>query len=95
MKSHLPAATEIGDISQPGTIDLAVVTPILSRLQDYIVTRNGKAEHYLGDYQRELTGLPHNDIRRLKKHLTNFDFAAAHEALLALSSKIGVILTPE
>ncbi len=95
LKSQLPAAPETGDSSQPGSIDLAVVTPILSRLQDYIVTRNGKAEHYLGDYERELTGLPYNDIRRLKKYLMNFNFAAAHEALLALSSKIGVILTPE
>ena len=91
LKIHLPVDPAL----QPGSIDLAVVTPILNRLQDYIVTSNGKAEYYLGDYQSELTGLPYNDIRRLKKHLTNFDFAAAHEALLALSSKIGVILTPE
>ena len=91
LKIHLPVDPAL----QPGSINLAIVTPILNRLQDYIVASNGKAEYYLGDYQSELSGLPDNEIRRLKKHLTNFDFAAAHEALLALSSKIGVILTPE
>jgi len=93
LKSHLPVDPEAGDDALPGSVDVLLLTPILNRLQDHIRGRNGKAERYLESYQRELSGLPDKEVGQLKKHLGNFDFAAAHESLLALASRSGITLT--
>ena len=80
-----------GDIAK---LDAAVIAPILNKLQGYIRGRDGKAERYLDDYQRELSGMPEMDVRQIKKYLNNFDFVAAHDALLSISARLGIILTP-
>ena len=94
LKSHLPVAPKTGNIL-PGTLDRAVVAPILNKLHDYIKGYNGKAERYLDDFQRELSGFPEKDIDKLKKHLMMFDFDKARNALLELAEKNDIILTSD
>ena len=77
------------------SIDLAVVAPIMNRLQWLISTRDGRAERYLDDYQKELEGLPDKDIKHLKTHLKNYDFVAAYNSLLLFSEKSGINLTSD
>ena len=91
LKAHLPSVTQ-DDTSTQGPIDPAVVTPVLGRLLGYINGRNGKAERYLDDYQDELAGLPEADVETIKKHLNNFDFVAARDALLSLAARNGIDL---
>lgn len=74
------------------SLDLAVVTPILMKLRDYIKGRDCKAERYLDDYQKQLAELPENEVTRLKKHLNNFNFTAAEEILMALAARSGIDL---
>jgi hypothetical protein len=66
---------------------------VLSRLLGYIKGRDALVEGYLDNYQSELAGLPHADIERINICLKNFNFAAAHEALLAISTENGITLT--
>jgi HPt (histidine-containing phosphotransfer) domain-containing protein len=75
-------------------VDGAAVTPILQRLLFCIQGCDCAVENYLDDYHNELKSLPKQDIDKLRKHLKNFDFTAAHEALLALSEKHGIELEP-
>jgi CheY-like chemotaxis protein len=76
-------------------VDPAIVTPILNRLLGYIESRNGRAERYLDDYHQELAGLPANDIKKITTPLANFDFSAAHAALLSLAARNGMTLSAE
>jgi signal transduction histidine kinase len=78
-----------------GDMELVDITLIFNTLQDYIKGSDGKAERYLDDYQRELSGLADNDIRQIKKYLRNFDFVAAHDALLSISARLGIILASD
>jgi hypothetical protein len=71
---------------------VTIVTPILSTLLCLIKGRNGKVERYLDEYQTELAGLPKKEMLQLKTLLANFDFAAAHEALLSLAAKNDIVL---
>ncbi|MEI6209909.1 MAG: response regulator, partial [Desulfuromonadales bacterium] len=89
LNDHLQVASQTGVIL-PASLDVAVVTPILNKLLDYIKEKNGKAERYLDDYNKELAGLPEKDINILRKHLFNFDFSAAHDSLMALAAKNGI-----
>ena len=81
------------DTLAAGPVDVPHVTPILNELLNYINGRDGRAERYLDEHQRYLSGLPDKELRQLNTLLKNFNFAAAHEALLALSAKNGIILT--
>ena len=92
LKVHFPAASLDDDTQQETTFDVAVVTPILVRLLEYIKGSDGRAERYLEEYGREVAGLPHKEIMQIQKFLTNFDFAAAQEALLELAAKNGLEL---
>ena len=76
-------------------VDVAVVTPIFSRLLMYIDGKDGKAERYLDDYHEELAGLPSIDVRQIKAYLAEFEYATAREALLALSARNGIILSSD
>jgi hypothetical protein len=67
-----------------------MVTPILDTLLGYINSRDGRAERYLDDYQRELAGLPHTDVLQIKRYLQNFNYKEAGEAVLALAAKSGI-----
>jgi PAS domain S-box-containing protein len=91
LKRLLPVVRQDDDPAPHGTIDVAVVTPILKKLLDYIKCRDGKAERYLDNYSNELAVLPANDVRQITTHLKNFDFLAARQALLSLSAKTGII----
>jgi len=96
LKSLLPTAPEAGDEilpPLPDTVDVTAVTQVLNKLLGYIDSMDCKAERYLDDYQHELTGLPENEMRQIKAHLTNFDFPAAGTRLVALSAGIGIKLT--
>jgi len=98
LKSHLQTAPEGDDDDNAlsDTVDMAIVKPILKRLLVYIKGRNGKAEHYLDDYKRELAGLPgKKDVKQIKKHLRNFDFAAADEALQLFAMRNGIDLATD
>ena len=89
LKIELPSASS-GEESQSGTLDAPLVTPILDTLLDYIKSRDGRAERYLDDYQRELSGLPYVDVIQIKKLLQNFNYQDAGEAVLALAAKSGI-----
>ena len=93
LKKHPQAAPLGEDSTLPYSLDLAVVTPILNKLLDYIKVMDGKAERYLDDYQSELAGLPKQEMRQLNTHLKNFNFTAAGEAIMSLSAQHGIILT--
>ena len=95
LTNHLPVVASTDTTSLPGTVDAKVVAPILIRLFGFIEGRDGKAERYLDDYQQELSGLPDKDVRQIKSHLNNFDFAAAGDALRSLATRNGIILTSE
>ena len=95
LKKNLPAAPVDGGTQREMTLDVAVVTPILIRLQSYIQGRDGRAERYLEGYDRDLAGLPHGEIGKIKKYLTNFNFSAAHEAVVALAARNGITLADE
>ncbi len=95
LTNRLPVDSEPDDDTLPDTFDIEVVTPILNRLHEYIKGRDGRAERYLDDYRRDLAGLPLHDISQIKNHLKNFDFAAAHEVLLALSARNGIMLASD
>ncbi|MEI6306043.1 MAG: Hpt domain-containing protein, partial [Deltaproteobacteria bacterium] len=90
----LPVAPK-GDDTLQGALDVALVTPILNQLHGYIKGSNGKAERYLDDFQIELAGLPGKDLNLLKKHLKKFDFTEAHDVLLALAEKSGILLASD
>jgi PAS domain S-box-containing protein len=89
-----PAASGGG---QPQTleVDAAAVGEILNRLLDYIKGSNGKAERYLDAYHREMAGLPEHEIRQIKSSLSNFNFAAAREAILSLARRSSINLAPD
>ena len=55
-----------------------------------VVERKGSIEFPFID---ELAGLPQDDLEQLKACLKNFDFAAAHSRLTALTTKFGIIFT--
>jgi PAS domain S-box-containing protein len=93
LKKCLPAVQYVD--TSTDLIDLAIVTPILNKLLVYIKGRNGKAERYLDDFQRELAGLPEPAVRQIKRHLNNFEFAGARDALLSLAVLSGITLTEE
>jgi PAS domain S-box-containing protein len=76
----------------PPMLDTERASLVLSELCGYIKTRNCKAEHYLDDYQQELTGLPVKEINRLKQNLADFDFTAAERTLLGLALQNGLTL---
>jgi len=78
-----------------GSTDVSAVVSIMNRLLWYINTRDGRAERFMDDYKKELAGLPEKDIKHVKTHLKNFDFAAAYNSLLLLSEKSGITLTPD
>ena len=88
------AGLDVSD-AHPETDAVTCISLILKRLLDYITSKDGRAERYLDDHQRELTGLPEKDLRHINTLLKNFNFSAAHDALLALSVKNGIILTPD
>ena len=94
LTAHLPGVAPTDTTSLLGTVDATVVAPILTRLRGFIEGRDGKAERYLDDYQQELAGLPEKDVRQIKTHLNNFDFAAAGDALRSLATSNGITLTP-
>ena len=85
----LPCRTAVVD----NTVDIPFVTKILEDLQDYIVGRECEAERHLGQYEKELAGLPKKDLGHIRKHLKVFDFAAAHGALLSLAANNSIALT--
>ncbi len=91
----LPDVLPTGDTSLPGALDATIVTPILVRLLGFINGRDGKAERYLDDYQKELAGLSDKEVRQIRANLNNFDFSAAGEALLSLAERNGIILTSQ
>jgi two-component system sensor histidine kinase/response regulator len=94
LKSRLTTESQTGEeATLPSEVNVAVVTPIMNRLLDYIRGSDCRAELYLDDYQRELEGVPDKDIAKLKAQLKNFDFDAAHEALLNLTSRNGIMLS--
>jgi len=76
-----------------GSINVEAVTSIMSRLLWYINARDGRAERYLDNYNKELAGLPDKDIKHIKTHLKNFEFVAANESLQLLSEKSGISVT--
>ncbi|MDD5285211.1 MAG: ATP-binding protein [Desulfuromonadaceae bacterium] len=92
LKRHLPPTQDNDDDTQHDEVNVEVVTPILKVLLGYIRGMNTRAERYLDDYQKELAGLPDKDVSKLKTHLKNFDFEAAHDALVALSARNGINL---
>ena len=91
---HLPAVAHANDTLN-AFVDVAVVTPIFSRLLVYIDGKDGKAERYLDDYHEELAGLPSIDVGQIKAYLAEFEYATAREALLALSARNGIILSSD
>jgi len=95
LKVHLPIVLVQDDTQRETTFDVAVVRPILIRLLEYIKSRDGRAERYLEEYQRELAGLPQREVLRIRKILQKFDYAAAQEALLELAVVNGIIPTHE
>jgi len=94
LKSRLPVEPKVGETLQ-GTLDVTLATSILNKLHGYIKGCNGKAERYLDDFHTELAGLPEKDLNLLKKHLNNFDFTEAHDILLALAEKNGILLASD
>jgi PAS domain S-box-containing protein len=95
LKVHLPVVPRNVGSQQETTFDVAVVRPILVELLKYIKSRDGRAERYLEEYQKELAGLPQREVLRIRKILQKFDYAAAQEALLELAAVNGIILTHE
>ncbi len=93
LRKNLPLDPPTAEESPSCKTNLAVVTPILNRLKDYIISWDCKAEHYLDDYHSELADLPEKNIEQLKECLNKFEFAGAHDQLLALTAKSGIILT--
>lgn len=95
LSNTLPPAAPVRDNSlSPCPVDGASVTPALQSLLLSIRGSDCAVEQYLDDHQNELKSLPKQDMDILGKHLKNFDFAAAHEALLALAEKHGIELEP-
>ena len=92
LTNHLPAVAQSREERLSDTADVAVLGPILNRLLEYIIGRDGKVEHYLDDYQCELADLPDEDVGQIDAHLKNFDFTAAHDALLLISARNGIVL---
>ncbi len=87
------AAPQTGDGTLSGLVNVAAVTPVLNRLLGYINGRDGRAERYLDDYHNELAGLSDKDVGQIRIHLNNFNFTAAGDALLALTSRNGIMLS--
>ncbi|MEI6209757.1 MAG: Cache 3/Cache 2 fusion domain-containing protein [Desulfuromonadales bacterium] len=87
-----PAAPGSDNSLSPGSVDGAAVTPVLQQLLLCIQGSDCIVEQYLDDHQNELKSLPKQDMDMLGKHLKNFDFTAAQEALLALAEKHGIVL---
>ena len=78
-----------------GSVCAPVVAAIMNRLQHYIKTRDGRVERYLDDYQKELAGLPDNDLKHIKTHLKSFNFDAAYDSLLLFSERSGITLASD
>ena len=95
LKAHLPVVPRDDDTQRETTFDVDVVGPILIRLLEHIKSRDGRAERYLEEYQRELAGLPQKEVLLIRKLLQKFDYAAAQEALLELAAVNGIILAHE
>ncbi|MEI6209176.1 MAG: PAS domain S-box protein [Desulfuromonadales bacterium] len=95
LKGYLPVAPRDEENQEETAFEAAVVRPILIRLLEYIKGRDGRAERYMEDYGRELAGLPHKELARIQKYLTNFDFTAADKAVTALAARNGIDLTTE
>jgi len=94
LTDHLPPAPEDERNSVPGEADPAVASRVLNELQGYIKGRECRAERHLDDHQKELAGLPDKDIGLIRKHLKDYNFSAAHEALLAFAARNGITLGP-
>ena len=77
------------------TLDVLLITPILNRLLNCINNRDAGVEWFLDNNQRELAGLPDNDLKRVNTLLKCFDYGAAHDAVLSLSARNGIVLTPD
>jgi two-component system, sensor histidine kinase and response regulator len=92
---HLPVAKKSADVNPSAVVNVALVTPILKKLWCYINGRDGKAEGYLDDFQKELAGFPDKDIRQIKTYISAFDFNAASDSLLSFASRNGIKLTSE
>ena len=84
-----------GAVDMAGSIDITIITPILIRLLDYINNRDARVEWYLDENQKALAGLPDKDFRQVNTLLKNFDYGAAREAILSLSARYGIFLTPD
>jgi putative two-component system response regulator len=75
------------------TPDFTSITPILIRLLEYINNRDARVEWYLDDNKGTVAGLPDKELRQLNTLLKNFDYVAAHDAILSLSASNGIDLT--
>jgi two-component system sensor histidine kinase/response regulator len=91
-KTLSPAAPDRDNSLSLGPVDGAAVTPVLQRLLLSIQGSDCVVEQYFDEHHTELKSLPQQDLDKLGKHLKNFDFSAAHEALLALAEKHGIEL---
>ena len=94
LKLHL-AADAVPEVEQDATVDKSIVAPVLSALYSLIVHRDGKAERFLDDYQKELSGLPAREIGQIRTHLKKFNYDAAHDALLSFSIQHGITLATD
>jgi CheY-like chemotaxis protein len=92
LAKYLPPVAQTADGTLPVAVDEVLVVPALQRLLGYIEGNDCAVERYFDNHHHELHSLPDLDTERLKKHLQNFDFSAAREALLALAEKHGLKL---
>ena len=65
---------------------------MLTRLLRHIRESDGSALECLEEHGDRLSGLPGEELARLKGHLSAFDYDGALEALAALSAKAGLPL---
>ena len=84
-----------GSNTLPGKVDLEVVSSILGKLLGYTKSWDAKAERYLDGFQKELAGIPFQDIELIKMLLRNFNFSAANEALISLAARYDITLCEE
>ena len=76
-------------------LDRAAVGGLLHRLQRRIVESDGSALDCLDERSAQLSGLPGEELARLKGLLAAFDYDAALPALTALAAKAGISLDPD
>ncbi len=72
--------------------DPAAAEAVLTRLLRHIRESDGSALECLEEHGDRLSGLPGEELARLKGHLSAFDYDGALEALAALSAKAGLPL---